>query len=259
MSDFPIGFFDSGVGGLSVWREVIKLLPHEHTIYYADSLHCPYGTKSPDEIIARANQIMEQLMAQQCKLVVVACNTATAAAIDYLREKYPIPFVGMEPAVKPAALHSETGKVGVLATQGTFKGRLYHETLERFASNVQIIEQSGDGLVELVEAGKTDSEEAFALLQKYIQPMLDAGIDHLVLGCTHYPFLIPAIQKITNQKIVIVNPAPAIAQRVKFLLEQHNLLNTSEERTCPEFFSSGDIRVLRRIASEILVELQVEN
>jgi len=259
LSDFPIGFFDSGVGGLSVWREVIKLLPHEHTIYYADSLHCPYGTKSPDEIIARANQIMEQLMAQKCKLVVVACNTATAAAIDYLREKYPIQFVGMEPAVKPAALHSETGKVGVLATQGTFKGRLYHETLERFASNVQIIEQSGDGLVELVEAGKTDSEEAFAFLQKYIKPMLDAGIDHLVLGCTHYPFLIPAIEKITNHKIVIVNPAPAIAQRVKFLLEQHDLLNTSNERACPEFFSSGDIRVLRRIASEILVELQIEN
>ena len=254
MSNFPIGFFDSGVGGLSVWREIIKLLPHEHTIYYADSLHCPYGTKSPDEIIARANQIMEQLMAQKCKLVVVACNTATAAAIDYLREKYPIPFVGMEPAVKPAALHSETGKVGVLATQGTFKGRLYHETLERFASNVQIIEQSGDGLVELVEAGKTDSEEAFALLQKYIQPMLDAGIDHLVLGCTHYPFLIPAIEKITNHKIVIVNPAPAIAQRVKFLLEQHNLLNTSEERTCPEFFSSGDIRVLRACVQNLCAQ-----
>ncbi len=248
----PVGFFDSGVGGLSVWREVVKLLPREHTVYYADSAYCPYGAKQPAEIIERSKYIMDFLVGQQqCKLIVVACNTATAAAIDYLRERYPVLFVGMEPAVKPAALRSATGVVGVLATQGTFKGRLYHETLERFAGNTQIIEQPGDGLVELVEKGNTDTEEAHALLLQYIRPMLDANIDHLVLGCTHYPFLIPAIEKITGGRVVILDPALAVAQRTKSLLEQNNLLNTSEEETRHEFFSSGDLQVLKQMVGRI--------
>ncbi len=252
LSTYPIGFFDSGVGGLSVWREVVKLLPAEHTVYYADSAYCPYGTKSSDEIIARSRHIMDFLLGQlQCKLIVVACNTATAAAIDYLRETYPVPFVGMEPAVKPAALHSQTGVVGVLATQGTFKGRLYHETSERFAANTQIIEQPGDGLVELVESGQAESDEAMILLKKYIEPMLVAGIDHLVLGCTHYPFLIPTIKKITGDHVTILDPAPAVAQRVKYLLEQHDLLNTSGEEARHEFFSSGDLQVLKRMVAQI--------
>ena len=245
-SEAPIGLFDSGVGGLSVWREVVKLLPHEHTVYYADSAYCPYGQKSPAEITERSDRIMDFLLGQhQCKLMVVACNTATAAAIDHLRAAYPVPFVGMEPAVKPAALHSVTGVVGVLATQGTFKGRLYHETLERFAGHIQIIEQPGDGLVELVERGDTGGEEAQALLEKYIRPMLQANIDHLVLGCTHYPFLIPAIQKITGDRVTILDPAPAIAQRVKFLLSQHRLLRIPVNEARHEFFSSGDMKTLR--------------
>jgi glutamate racemase len=255
MVTVPIGVFDSGVGGLSVWREMIKLLPHEHTIYYADSAYCPYGTMQPSEIIARCDRIMEFLLGQQqCKLIVVACNTATAAAIDHLRAAYAVPFVGMEPAVKPAALHSATGAVGVLATQGTFKGRLYHDTLARFAQHVQIIEQSGDGLVELVESGATESAEAYALLQKYIQPMLEARIDHLVLGCTHYPFLIPAIQKIVGNAVTIIDPSAAVAQRVKFLLEQHHLLNTSSDEDNEirrEFFSSGDVQPLCRMANDM--------
>jgi glutamate racemase len=241
-SEAPIGLFDSGVGGLSVWREVVKLLPCEHTVYYADSAYCPYGQKSSGEIIERSDRIMDFLTGQhQCKLIVVACNTATAAAIDHLRAAYPLPFVGMEPAVKPAALHSVTGVVGVLATQGTFKGRLYHETLERFAGHVQIIEQPGDGLVELVESGHTGGEEAQTLLEKYIRPMLQANIDHLVLGCTHYPFLIPAIRKITGNRVTILDSAPAVAQRVKFLLSQDRLLNVSGDKARHEFFSSGDI------------------
>ncbi|MDR2358410.1 MAG: glutamate racemase [Prevotellaceae bacterium] len=247
-SEAPIGLFDSGVGGLSVWREVVKLLPDEHTVYYADSAYCPYGQRLPDEIIERSDRIMDFLIGQQqCKLIVVACNTATAAAIAHLRAAYPLPFVGMEPAVKPAALHSVTGVVGVLATQGTFKGRLYHETLERFAGHVQIIEQPGDGLVELVENGATGGEEAQALLEKYIRPMLHARIDHLVLGCTHYPFLIPAIRKITGDGVTILDPAPAVAQRVKFLLSQDNLLNISGGEARHEFFSSGDIKTLQRL------------
>ncbi|MDR0694187.1 MAG: glutamate racemase [Prevotellaceae bacterium] len=244
----PIGLFDSGVGGLSVWREVVKLLPREHTVYYADSAYCPYGQKSPGEIIERSDRIIDFLIGQhQCKLIVVACNTATAAAIGHLRAAYPLPFVGMEPAVKPAALHSVTGVVGVLATQGTFKGRLYHETLERFAGHVQIIEQPGDGLVELVESGATGGEEAQRLLEKYIRPMLHAHIDHLVLGCTHYPFLIPAIRKITGDGVAILDPAPAVAQRVKFLLSQDKRLNISGDEARHEFFSSGDIKTLRRL------------
>jgi glutamate racemase len=248
----PIGLFDSGVGGLSVWREVVKLLPREHTVYYADSAYCPYGQKQPDEIIERCDHITDFLtVQQQCKLIVVACNTATAAAIDHLRAAYSLPFAGIEPAVKPAALHSVTGVVGVLATQGTFKGRLYHETLERFAGHVQIIEQPGDGLVELVESGATDSEEAHALLEKYIRPMLHANIDHLVLGCTHYPFLIPAIRKITGDRVTIIDPAPAVAQRVKFLLAQHHLFNTSGEEARHEFFSGGDLETLRRLMKRL--------
>ncbi|MDR3134458.1 MAG: glutamate racemase [Prevotellaceae bacterium] len=251
-SSAPIGLFDSGVGGLSVWREVVKLLPHEHTAYYADSAYCPYGQKQPGEIIERSSHIMDFLIGQQqCKLIVVACNTATAAAIDYLRATYPLPFVGMEPAVKPAALHSVTGVVGVLATQGTFKGRLYHETLERFAGHIQILEQPGDGLVELVESGHAGSKEAQRLLEKYIRPMLRANIDHLVLGCTHYPFLIPAIRKITGDRITILNPAPAVAQRVKFLLSQNNLLNASGDEARHEFFSSGDLKTLRQLLQQL--------
>jgi glutamate racemase len=248
ISSAPIGLFDSGVGGLSVWREVVKLLPGEHTVYYADSAYCPYGHRSPDEIIERSDRIMDFLAGQhRCKLVVVACNTATAAAIDHLRATCRLPFVGMEPAVKPAALHSVTGVVAVLATRGTFKSRLYHETLERFAGHVQIIEQPGDGLVELVESGNTGGNEALALLEKYIRPMLHARVDHLVLGCTHYPFLIPAIRKITGDRIAILDPAPAVAQRVKFLLSQNHLLNTSGDEVRHEFFSSGDLKTLRRL------------
>jgi glutamate racemase len=237
--DAPVGFFDSGIGGRSVWREVAQLLPHEHTVYYADTAYCPYGTRTAEEIIARADTITRFLLSKQVKLIVVACNTATAAAITYLRHTYDTLFVGMEPAVKPAALHSKSGVVGVLATQGTFKGRLYHDTLERFASQVKLIEQSGDGLVELVEAGDFESPEVYRLLEKYLRPMLDAGADHIVLGCTHYPFLIPAIKKIAGEQVRLIDPAPAVAQRVKALLEQHHLLNPSSGEATHVFYSSA--------------------
>jgi len=239
MSPAPIGLFDSGIGGLSIWREVTRLLPYESTVYYADTSYCPYGPKTQEEIIARAVHITDFLLAKQSKIVVVACNTATAAAIDYLRKQYNVLFVGMEPAVKPAALLSKSGVVGVLATQGTFKGRLYHETAERFAANTAIIEQSGDGLVELIEAGKIDTPEMNVLLHRYIDPMLEAGADHIVLGCTHYLFLIPAIRKIIGNSAELLNPAPAVAQQVKNLLIQNDLLNTGTAKPQYEFFSDG--------------------
>ena len=221
-----------------MWREVTRLLPHEHTVYYADTAFCPYGTRTANDIIARAGTVTGFLLSKQVKLVVVACNTATAAAITHLRNTYAVPFVGMEPAVKPAALHSKSGVVGVLATRGTFKGRLYHDTLERFASQVTLIEQPGDGLVELVEAGDLESPEVYRLLEKYLRPMLDAGADHIVLGCTHYPFLIPAIKKIAGEQVRLIDPAPAVAQRVKALLEQHGLLNPSTGEATHAFYSS---------------------
>jgi glutamate racemase len=226
-----------------VWREVTRLLPHEHTVYYADTAFCPYGIRTAEEIIARADTITRFLLSKQVKLVVVACNTATAAAITHLRNTYAVPFVGMEPAVKPAALHSKSGVVGVLATRGTFKGRLYHDTLERFASQVTLIEQSGDGLVELVEAGDLESPEVCRLLEKYLRPIIDAGADHIVLGCTHYPFLIPAIKKIAGEQVHLIDPAPAVAQRVKALLEQHGLLNPSIEKATHASYSSQELRV----------------
>ncbi len=254
-SFFPIGVFDSGVGGLSVWRELVKLMPNEDVIYVADSANCPYGNKSQDEVIALSDRIVSFLLAKGCKLIVVACNTATAAAIDYLRAHYSIPFVGMEPAVKPAALSSKTGAVGILATAGTFKGRLFNETKERFASDVKVIEQVGEGLVDAVENGTTDSAETKQLLQSYIQPMLDANVDHLVLGCTHYPFLIPQIKEIAKDRIVILDPAPAVAKHTKHLLEENELDNKDKEKTpFYSFYSTGDPATLKRMLEELGVK-----
>ena len=221
-----------------MWREVTLLLPHEHTVYYADTAFCPYGARPTSDVVDRAGYITRFLLSKQVKLVVVACNTATAAAIVHLRNTFAVPFVGMEPAVKPAALHSKSGVVGVLATRGTFKGRLYHDTLERFAAQVTLIEQPGDGLVELVEAGDLESPEVYRLLEQYLRPMLNAGADHIVLGCTHYPFLIPAIRKIAGEQVRLIDPAPAVARRVKALLEQHRLLNPSSGEATHEFYAS---------------------
>jgi len=242
-----IGIFDSGVGGLSVWRELVKLMPNENYIYYADSANCPYGPKDPEYVRNRSSEIAELLLQKGCELIVVACNTATAAAINYLREKYDIPFVGMEPAIKPAVLNSKTGVVGVLATAGTFKGKLYLDTLAKFAGDVKVIERVGEGLVELVESGKTESPEAEELIRKYVEPMIDSNADHIVLGCTHYPFLINLIEKVVNGRAIIVNPAPAVAHQVQRLLPHLD----NKEKGCTVFLSSGDVERVRRIVETI--------
>ena len=221
----PIGFFDSGIGGLTIRHEVMRLLPHESTVYIADRAHCPYGRRSVEEITVLSKQCTERLLERGCKLVVVACNTATAAAIDTLRADYPhVPFVGMEPAVKPAALHSKTGIIGILATEGTFNGRLFRETSERFAKGVRVETCVGTGFVELVEAGKAETEEARRAVEAVLRPLLDKGIDHLVLGCTHYPYLLPHIRDIAGPGVAIIDPSPAIARRVEQLLAERNLL-----------------------------------
>ena len=202
-----IGIFDSGSGGLSVYREIVKLLPYERYVYYADNAHCPYGDKTADFIRDRARAITDFLLGKGADIIVVACNTATAAAIATLREEYPdVPFVGMEPAVKPAALGTETGVIGVLATAGTLKGSKYLKTKGRFEDDVHIVEHVGEGFVELVENGTLDGPEAYATVKASLQPLLDAGADRIVLGCTHYPFLRPVVGRSSR-------PSPAPGSR----------------------------------------------
>jgi glutamate racemase len=257
-----IGVFDSGVGGLTVLKELIKLLPSHSFIYFADTKNCPYGPKGKDEIIRLSSLITAFLISQGCSTIVVACNTATAAAIDYLRDNYNIPFVGMEPAMKPAALSTKTKSIGVLATAGTFNGRLYRETTSKYAANINVCYQVGDGLVELVEQGKSNSNEARALLNNYIEPMLNENIDHLVLGCTHYPFFIPLLSELLPQNITVVNPAPAVAKQtlriqkeLKAKEHEDDLKNYSRIVDNPEpftrFYSSGQTETLRNLVDEI--------
>ena len=222
----PIGFFDSGVGGLCVRDAVCALLPRESTVYIADSANCPYGNKPAEEILRIARGHVNTLLARGCKMIVVACNTATAAAIDALRAERPdFPFVGMEPAVKPAALRSASGVVGVLATQGTFEGRLYRETCARFAKGVTVIACVADEFVKLVERGETSGERAERIVRAKVEPLLAAGADHLVLGCTHFPHLKPLIEKVAAGKAQVLDPAPAVAAQVKRVLASRGLLN----------------------------------
>lgn len=222
----PIGFFDSGVGGLCVRDAVRTLLPREDTVYYADSAHCPYGNRPAAEIRARARTLTRLLLATPCKMIVVACNTATAAAIDVLRTEWPdVPFIGMEPAVKPAALNSKSGVVGVLATEGTFHGRLYRETSARFAQGVTVLACVADEFVRLVETGETDGARAECIVRAKVEPLLAAGADHLVLGCTHFPHLTRVIERVAAGRAVVVDPAPAVAAQVKRILAARDLLN----------------------------------
>lgn len=219
----PIGLFDSGVGGTSIWKEVHALLPLESTIYLADSKNAPYGQKSKDEIIALSKKNTEFLLDKNAKLIVVACNTATTNAIKVLRESYDVPFIGIEPAIKPAALHSQTQKIGILATKGTLNSELFHQTVQNY-SQVKIIEQIGHGLVELIENGNLYSNEMTFLLKSYLQPMIDENIDYLVLGCTHYPYLIPQIKEFLPKQIKIIDSGEAVARQTKNILEQNGLL-----------------------------------
>ena len=250
----PIGLFDSGVGGLTVTRELVKLLPHENLIYYADNLHAPYGNKSPETVREFAVEISQLLIDRGVKLIVVACNTATGIAIAHLRERFSIPFIGMEPAVKPAAELSKTGKIGVLATANTFEAEHFKRTKNRFANHVEVLMTVGTGLVELVEAGEADSPRARKLLQKYLLPMQKAGIDQLVLGCTHYPFLIPMIQQILPPDIRIHDPAPAVARQVKRVLEENKLINPNLAQPKYEFLASGDRRTMETILEGLWLE-----
>jgi len=219
-----IGIFDSGIGGLSVLREVIKLLPEENYIYYADNANCPYGDKSLDFITDRCRSITDILTGKGADIIVVACNTATGAAIASLRNEYDIPFVGMEPAVKPAALGTRTGTIGVLATKGTLHASKYLDTKGRYEDSVNIVEHIGEGFVELVENMEFTGPHAEEVVSKSLTPLLEAGADTIVLGCTHYPFLIETLTKLAGPRIKIINPAPAVAARLLFILQEKGLI-----------------------------------
>lgn len=245
-----IGIFDSGVGGLSIWRELVNDLPKESVVYFADNANCPYGPKSKNEIIGFVSKIVEFLISKNCKIIVVACNTATAAAIDFLRSNYSLPFIGMEPAVKPAALNSKTKSIAVLATEGTFNGKLYIETSRRFAKDVVLNIKVGDKLVDIVENGLIDDPYTEKHLASLVKPLIEKKIDHLVLGCTHYPFLINKLKKVLPENVRIIDPAPAVIKQTKRILEQNDFLN-STGKPYYEFYSSGNPDILKRMLKDI--------
>ncbi|WP_111706277.1 glutamate racemase [Lutibacter citreus] len=258
MNNLPIGLFDSGIGGTSIWKEVIKLLPNENTIYLADSKNAPYGEKSSDEILALSIKNTELLITKGCKLIIIACNTATTNAIEYLRKNYNIPFIGIEPAIKPAALLSKTGAIGVLATKGTLTSKLFEKTTKEYANNITHIEQDGEGLVSLIEQGKLNSPEIKQLLEIYIKPMLTYNIDHLVLGCTHYPYLIPQIKNIVGDKVKIIDSGEAVAKQTKAILEKIHLNIEVKTAVSHQFYININKTVLQNILNDVTVNFNVE-
>lgn len=240
----PIGIFDSGIGGTSIWKEIHNLLPNEQTIYLADSKNAPYGEKSKEEIIQLSIKNTDLLLKMNCKLIVVACNTATTNAIRELRASYDIPFIGIEPAIKPAAINSKTQIIGILATKGTLNSELFHKTTEMF-QHTKIIEQIGYGLVELIENGKMESPEMTQLLYSYLTPMIEADIDFLVLGCSHYPYLIPQIRNIIPNHIHIIDSGLAVARQTQNVLNDIGF--NSDNNNKPIFYTNTCPKVLKTI------------
>ncbi|SAK42910.1 glutamate racemase [Caballeronia temeraria] len=257
----PVGIFDSGLGGLSVLRAVRAILPHERLIYVADSLHAPYGERDDDFIVDRTMAIGEWLVKQGAKALVVACNTATAQSIAIVRERLPIPLVGVEPGVKPAAAVSKSRVVGVLATAVTLRSARFQSLLDRYAGDCRFICQAGHGLVQAVERCDTSSPALMALLESYLAPMLDAGADTLVLGCTHYPFLDRAIRDIAGERLRIVDTSVAIARQLDRLLDAHALKNvTAPPDSLPRFCSTADGESQRQLAAALLqLDAKVEH
>ncbi|HRQ23577.1 MAG TPA: glutamate racemase [Anaerolineales bacterium] len=252
-SNHPIGIFDSGVGGLSVLREIRVQMPNEHLIYFGDQGHVPYGPRSMEQIQGFSEGITRFLLRHNSKIIVVACNTASAAALKYLRATFPdVPFVGMEPAVKPAAEKTQTGKVGVLATPATFQGALYASVVERFANGVELFQNTCPGLVNQIEKGELDSPATRAILEDALLPMLEQNIDTVVLGCTHYPFVIPLIEQIVGENVRVIDPAPAVAKQVKRLLEAGGMLNQNSGEGNIRFITSGEVDSVKRLLSTLL-------
>ena len=241
----PVGFFDSGLGGLSIWREVNRLLPLESSVYVADSGFAPYGQRSQEGIRERSHIMTRYLLDQGCKLIVVACNTATTNTIAELRKTYTVPFIGIEPAIKPAALKTQTGKVGVLATQGTLTSSLFHQTRDLHAQGIQVIERVGTGLVEAIEAGDLQARSLQDLLEEHLEVLLQQDIDVLVLGCTHYPFLRPLLRQFLPSAVQILDSGEAVARQTSAVLQQHALKNQGQTPAEHRFYSTGKADLMR--------------
>lgn len=246
----PIGIIDSGMGGISIWTEIVRAMPSEDVVYWADSANCPYGGRSRDEITALVGKGVETLIGADVKIIVIACNTATTAAIGTLRQEWPgMTFVGLEPAVKPAAKATRSGVIGVLGTAYTVGSDMFRQTAEKYATGIRVIPVAGNGLVEQVENGLEETPETLALLEKYIEPLLAEGADQLVLACTHFPLLTPQIRQVIGERgMQIINPAPAIARHTRELLQEHSLLTdlTGREGT-HSFISTGGETVARKL------------
>ncbi len=254
----PIGIFDSGIGGISVLRAIREQMPEESVIYFGDQVHIPYGPRSMEQIQTFSEAAIRFLLEQGAKIIVVACNAASAAALKYLREKFPdIQIIGMEPAVKPAAEYTYTGKVGVLATPATFQGALYASVVERFANGVELFQNTCPGLVQQIERGNLNGEETRRILEEALLPMLEKNIDTIVLGCTHYPFVIPLVQQIVGdaKRVRVIDPAPAVARQTGRLLEARGLRNQSGEKGSLKFYTSGDPDALRSLLPRLLGEM----
>lgn len=239
MTKNPIGVMDSGVGGISVLKHIHALLPHEHLIYFADSAHAPYGNKFQEEIKQRCFAVADFLIAQDVKAIVVACNTATAAAIAEMRAKYDLPIIGMEPAVKPAAAASKNGIIGVLATVGTLKSAQFAALLESYGRNVEVVTQGCIGLVECIERGELDTEHTKQLLKQYCAPLLAEGADTIVLGCTHYPFVRELIEQIAGKSVTIIDTGAAVAKQLQHKLNAQSSVNSSIEPATIQFFTNS--------------------
>lgn len=254
----PIGIFDSGVGGTSIWMEIHQLLPSENTIYLADSKNAPYGYKSIDEVIALSIKNTDVLLNLGCKIIVVACNTATTQAIAQLRSKYDIPFIGIEPAIKPAALQTKSKSIGILATKGTLSSSLFYRTSELISKDISVIEIVGEGLVPLIEEGKLDSPEMMDLLIKYTKPMIDANVDRVVLGCSHYPHIINQLQKLLPSHVKIIDSGIAVAKQTQLVLKKHQLLNTNfSNKPYLQFYSNKKVETLEYLLREFTEQISI--
>jgi glutamate racemase len=249
----PIALFDSGVGGLSVLREVRRQLPTEHLIYFADQAHVPYGPRTLEEIRIFARGATHFFLEHRAKAIVIACNAASAASLHFLRELFPeVPFVGMEPAVKPAAEHTSKGIIGVITTKATYQGELFASVIDRFAAGVEVITQVCPDFVTFVEEGQIDTPAVYRAAEAYLRPLLATGIDQLVIGCTHFPFLTPVLEEVAGPHVTIIDPSPAVARQTGRVTA--HIRNSSQEMGTTTFFTSGDPEMFRALAERLLGE-----
>ncbi|SFH38103.1 glutamate racemase [Desulfotomaculum arcticum] len=255
----PIGIFDSGVGGLSVLKEIRNLSSAEDLIYYADSAHCPYGFRSTEEIRSRIIQITRFLLENNAKMIVAACNTASIAGLDFLRRMFNIPIVGMEPAIKPAVTLTKNGKVGVLATGVTISGEKFNSLLDRYANGIEVFKVACPGLVEQVEQGLINEPRTKAMLKVFLKPLIEAGVDTIVLGCTHYPFLRHQVEAIVGPSVQVIDTGNAVARRVVQVLSEEGLLSdVSSKKGQEQFYTSGEPEYVEKVINNLWGKNSIE-